>query len=78
MQDGDNASQGLSTASDRLPGEKTRNRYDHMEWAGAFGDIGTLIPFVVAYITILGVDPLDPQWSRSRIRRMRMLRSTCW
>jgi len=28
-----------------------------MEWAGAFGDIGTLIPFVVAYITIVGVDP---------------------
>jgi hypothetical protein len=21
-----------------------------MEWAGAFGDVGTLIPFVVAYI----------------------------
>lgn len=34
------------------------NRYTAMEWAGAFGDIGTLIPFVVAYITILGVDPL--------------------
>jgi len=29
-----------------------------MEWAGAFGDIGTLIPFVVAYITIVGVNPL--------------------
>jgi MFS superfamily sulfate permease-like transporter len=29
-----------------------------MELAGAFGDIGTLIPFVVAYITIVGVDPL--------------------
>jgi len=29
-----------------------------MEWAGAFGDIGTLIPFIVAYITIVGVDPL--------------------
>ncbi|EFL51291.1 sulphate transporter [Solidesulfovibrio fructosivorans JJ]] len=39
-------------------GGKTPNRYDAMEWAGAFGDIGTLIPFVVAYITILGVDPL--------------------
>ena len=34
-----------------------RNRFDRMEWAGAFGDLGTLIPFVVAYITILGVDP---------------------
>jgi hypothetical protein len=29
-----------------------------MAWAGAFGDIGTLIPFVVAYITIVKVDPL--------------------
>jgi MFS superfamily sulfate permease-like transporter len=36
----------------------TKNVYGHMEWAGAFGDIGTLIPFIVAYITIVGVDPL--------------------
>lgn len=28
-----------------------------MEWAGAFGDLGTLIPFVAAYITLLEVDP---------------------
>lgn len=28
-----------------------------MEWAGAFGDIGTLIPFVVAYIAVLKIDP---------------------
>ena len=35
-----------------------KNVYGHMEWAGAFGDIGTLIPFIVAYITIVGVDPL--------------------
>jgi MFS superfamily sulfate permease-like transporter len=34
-----------------------RNRYDRMEWAGAFGDLGTLIPFVVAYIGILKMDP---------------------
>lgn len=38
--------------------EKTRNRYNRMEWSGAFGDIGTLIPFVVAYITIVKVPPL--------------------
>ena len=36
---------------------KTRNLYNKMEWAGAFGDLGTLIPFVVAYITIVKVDP---------------------
>ncbi len=28
-----------------------------MEWAGAFGDLGTLIPFVVAYIAVVRVDP---------------------
>ena len=28
-----------------------------MEWAGAFGDLGTLIPFVIAYITLLDFDP---------------------
>jgi hypothetical protein len=33
------------------------NRYDRMEWAGAFGDLGTLIPFVVAYISMVGMDP---------------------
>jgi len=33
------------------------NRYDRMEWAGAFGDLGTLIPFVVGYITLSGMDP---------------------
>jgi len=34
------------------------NRYDRMEWAGAFGDLGTLIPFVVGYITVLRMDPV--------------------
>lgn len=33
------------------------NRYDRMEWAGAFGDLGTLIPFVAAYIGVLKPDP---------------------
>ena len=28
-----------------------------MEWAGAFGDLGTLIPFVVGYIGVLKMDP---------------------
>jgi len=28
-----------------------------MEWAGAFGDLGTLIPFTVAYISLLKMDP---------------------
>jgi predicted benzoate:H+ symporter BenE len=33
------------------------NRFDRQEWAGAFGDVGTLIPFVAAYITLLKIDP---------------------
>ena len=33
------------------------NRFDRMEWAGAFGDLGTLIPFVVAYVAVLKIDP---------------------
>jgi MFS superfamily sulfate permease-like transporter len=35
-----------------------KNRYDHVELAGAFGDLGTLIPFVVGYIAVMKVDPL--------------------
>jgi MFS superfamily sulfate permease-like transporter len=34
-----------------------RNKYDVQELAGAFGDLGTLIPFLVGYITINGMDP---------------------
>ena len=36
---------------------RSGNRFDRMEWAGAFGDLGTLIPFVVAYISVVKVDP---------------------
>jgi MFS superfamily sulfate permease-like transporter len=32
-------------------------RFDRMEWAGAFGDLGTLIPFLVAYMSLVKVDP---------------------
>jgi MFS superfamily sulfate permease-like transporter len=34
------------------------NDYNKMELAGAFGDLGTLIPFVVGYITLNKMDPL--------------------
>jgi MFS superfamily sulfate permease-like transporter len=34
------------------------NRYNRAEWAGAFGDLGTLLPFVVAYIAVVKIDPL--------------------
>src|SRR5512134_808061 len=32
-------------------------RFDRREWSGAFGDLGTLVPFLLAYITIVGVEP---------------------
>jgi MFS superfamily sulfate permease-like transporter len=35
-----------------------RNRYTLAELAGAFGDLGTLIPFVLGYIVVAKVDPL--------------------
>ena len=35
----------------------TGNRFDRMEWAGAFGDLGTLIPFVVSYLAVVKMDP---------------------
>jgi len=35
-----------------------KNRYDAVELAGAFGDLGTLIPFVVGYIAVMKIDPL--------------------
>lgn len=34
------------------------NDYNKMEFAGAFGDLGTLIPFVIGYITVNKMDPL--------------------
>ncbi len=34
------------------------NDYNRMEFAGAFGDLGTLIPFVVGYVTLNQMDPL--------------------
>ena len=41
----------------KAPVAAPKNRFDRMEWAGAFGDLGTLIPFVVAYISLLKMDP---------------------
>lgn len=34
------------------------NRFNATEWSGAFGDLGTFIPLVVGYISIMGLDPL--------------------
>src|SRR5262245_59352293 len=42
---------------DAAVSQPTRNRFDRMEVAGAFGDFGTLVPFVVAYLAVLEMDP---------------------
>src|SRR5437879_1814698 len=34
------------------------NKYNLRELAGAFGDLGTLIPFLIGYITISKMDPV--------------------
>lgn len=34
-----------------------KNRFDLPEWSGAFGDLGTLIPFLAAYISVLHMNP---------------------
>jgi predicted benzoate:H+ symporter BenE len=57
----DNPAEGLKTEElDRTNAgrQKIKNLYNRMEWAGAFGDIGTLIPYIVAYISVLKIDPL--------------------
>jgi len=52
------AGEGKNAKAEAGAAIKTKNIYSRMEWAGAFGDVGTLIPFVVAYITILKMPPL--------------------
>ena len=37
----------------------TKNRYDLLEIAGSFGDLGTLLPFVLSYISILKFNPVS-------------------
>lgn len=33
-------------------------KFDLPEWTGAFGDLGTFLPFVVGYISVVNFDPL--------------------
>ncbi|MCC2958954.1 putative sulfate/molybdate transporter [Massilia sp. IC2-278] len=33
-------------------------RFDRAEWAAALADLGTFIPYVVAYVSVLGMDPV--------------------
>jgi MFS superfamily sulfate permease-like transporter len=50
--------QGAGTLPGTQARNAPRNRYDRAEWAGAFGDLGTLLPFVLAYIAVMRIDPL--------------------
>lgn len=47
----------FDSVSAKTQAARPKNKFDRLEWAGAFGDLGTLIPFVVAYITVLKIDP---------------------
>ena len=35
----------------------TKNEFGRLEWAGAFGDLGTLLPFIIGYVAIVGLNP---------------------
>ncbi len=48
----------MKTQTEPTAPTKLKNKFDRMEWAGAFGDLGTLIPFIVGYITVMKMDPL--------------------
>jgi MFS superfamily sulfate permease-like transporter len=43
--------------TDEAAPARVTNRFDRMEIAGAFGDLGTLVPFIVAYLAVLKMDP---------------------
>jgi MFS superfamily sulfate permease-like transporter len=46
-----------NTMAENSVSAPSANRYDRIEVAGAFGDLGTLVPFVVAYLAVLKMDP---------------------
>lgn len=39
------------------PAATGRLNFSSGEWSGAFGDLGTLVPFLLAYVTVVGVAP---------------------
>lgn len=45
------------------PPPRQGNRYGRMEWAGAFGDLGTLLPFVIGFIAVTRLDPMGVLFS---------------
>ena len=55
---GKGAGSSFSLQSPRPGPAEFRNRFGASEWAGAFGDVGTLIPFVLAYVSVLHMSPV--------------------
>jgi len=47
----------MTRLDNRTDTRAATNSYGRMEWAGAFGDLGTLVPFVAAYLGVLKMDP---------------------
>ena len=50
---------------DGATSQPVTNRYDRMEIAGAFGDLGTLVPFIIAYLAVLKMDPFGVLFATS-------------
>jgi hypothetical protein len=51
------ATPGVAAPAD----DRAALRFDQREWSGAFGDLGTLVPFLFAYVTIV-------RWARATSR----------
>jgi MFS superfamily sulfate permease-like transporter len=47
----------MSTRSLRLRFAEGRSWFAAREWSGAFGDLGTLVPFLLAYVAVAKVSP---------------------
>lgn len=58
MKDGAHFSNLTRRALATVRRQKCGNAYNLRELAGAFGDLGTLIPFLVGYITLSKMDPV--------------------
>lgn len=36
---------------------ETENSFGRSEWSAAFADLGTFVPFILAYLAVPGVNP---------------------
>ncbi|MFX0029413.1 MAG: putative sulfate/molybdate transporter [Candidatus Hermodarchaeota archaeon] len=47
----------MESNNSKKPYEFVKNKFSLREFGGAFGDWGTLIPFIIGYISIVGLNP---------------------